>query len=52
MARKSNPPAQPYQAGPGGIQTREAKRVVLDKALGDIIKRYGDGPSSAWAIKT
>jgi recombination protein RecA len=42
MARKSPPPVQPpdpLSANPMG----EAKRAVLDKALGDIIKRYGEG---------
>ncbi len=43
MARKSNPPAQSFQASSGANPNEEAKRVVLDKALGDIVKRYGEG---------
>ena len=39
MARKSQPPAQPHSGSP----MDEAKRAVLDKALGDITKRYGEG---------
>jgi recombination protein RecA len=40
MARKSTIPAKgfPLEEGMG-----EAKKAVLDKALGDIIKRYGEG---------
>ncbi|MDX9990500.1 MAG: recombinase RecA [Anaerolineales bacterium] len=39
MARKSAaPPESPRSSG-----MDDAKRSVLDKALGDIIKRYGDG---------
>jgi recombination protein RecA len=44
MPRKSTPPAQslPIRDEPSsGIQ--DAKRAVLDKALGDIVKRYGEG---------
>lgn len=40
MARKSQQPLQPL---PEPNQTDEARRAVLDKALGDILKRYGDG---------
>src|SRR5512141_313112 len=41
MARKSQPPAQP---NPSRIDNMgDARRAVLDKALGDITKRYGEG---------
>jgi len=40
MARKS---AQPTQPTPTGPVLDEARRAVLDKALGDIVKRYGEG---------
>ncbi len=40
MARKSNSQAQPM---PRVTNMDDAKRAVLDKALGDIVKRYGDG---------
>lgn len=39
MARKSQPPAPP----PMDNSMNEARRAVLDKALGDITKRYGEG---------
>jgi recombination protein RecA len=39
MARKSQPPTQPQSGNP----MDDAKRAVLDKALGDITKRYGEG---------
>ena len=39
MARKSQPQAQPHSGSP----MDDAKRLVLDKALGDITKRYGEG---------
>jgi recombination protein RecA len=42
MARKSLPPVQPPDPLPSGSMN-DAKRAVLDKALGDIIKRYGEG---------
>jgi recombination protein RecA len=41
MARKSAA-AQQQEPLPSG-SSNEAKRAVLDKALGDIVKRYGDG---------
>ena len=41
MARKSVPPVQPPDPLPSSMS--DAKRAVLDKALGDIIKRYGEG---------
>jgi len=41
MARKSVPPVQPPDPLPSSMN--DAKRAVLDKALGDIIKRYGEG---------
>jgi len=41
MARKSQTPAQP---APSRIDNMgDARRAVLDKALGDITKRYGEG---------
>ncbi len=40
MARKSTPPAQPFQPGSG---MHEGRQAMLDRALGDIIKRYGEG---------
>jgi recombination protein RecA len=40
MARKSNPQSEPMPRVTG---MDDAKRAVLDKALGDIVKRYGDG---------
>ena len=39
MARKSQPQIQT----PSGSPMDDAKRAVLDKALGDITKRYGEG---------
>jgi recombination protein RecA len=43
MARKTQPvtPSQPANLASSGSE--EAKKVVLEKALGDIIKRYGEG---------
>lgn len=41
MARK-NPSSTPLPAG-GGNPQDDARRAMLDKALGDILKRYGDG---------
>jgi recombination protein RecA len=41
MARKSQPPAQPLP--PSTNPQTEARRAVLEKALGEITKRYGDG---------
>jgi len=38
MARKSQP-----ELAPAVRQMDDAKKAVLDKAVGDIIKRYGDG---------
>ncbi|MEJ5314427.1 MULTISPECIES: recombinase RecA [Anaerolinea] len=40
MARKSQPPV-PIPSRPDPLD--EARRAVLDKALGDITKRYGEG---------
>ncbi len=40
MARKSQ---QPIQTPSGSSPMDDAKRAVLDKALGDITKRYGEG---------
>jgi len=43
MARKSAPPAQPLPTGPNPlIPMDDARRAVLDKALGEIVKRYGE----------
>ena len=41
MARKSQPPAQPIPNRNDNMG--DARRAVLDKALGDITKRYGEG---------
>ncbi len=41
MARKSPQPPQNIPAGPPPMD--EARRAILDKALGDIVKRYGEG---------
>jgi recombination protein RecA len=42
MARKSPPSVQSPEPLPSSSMS-DAKRAVLDKALGDIIKRYGEG---------
>ncbi len=41
MARKPTPPFQPLSSPSGNLG--EGRRAMLDKALGDIIKRYGEG---------
>src|SRR5512137_2865386 len=41
MARKTPQPPQQIPAGPPPMD--EARRAILDKALGDIVKRYGEG---------
>lgn len=41
MARKSAQPPQPIPAAPPPMD--DARRAILDKALGDIVKRYGEG---------
>jgi recombination protein RecA len=41
MARKSAQPPQNIPAGPPPMD--DARRAILDKALGDIVKRYGEG---------
>ena len=41
MARKSAQPLQPLPSGPAPMD--DARRATLDKALGDIVKRYGEG---------
>lgn len=41
MARKSSTPNQPLPSSTGNHA--EGRRAMLDKALGDIIKRYGEG---------
>jgi len=41
MARKPTTPNQPLSSGSTNIG--EGRRAMLDKALGDIIKRYGEG---------
>jgi len=43
MARKSTQSGPSLPAGNPSSSMDDAKRVVLDKALGDIIKRYGEG---------
>jgi len=40
MPKKNTTPAQPL---PSGSNMEEGRRAMLDKALGDIIKRYGEG---------
>jgi len=30
----------------------EGRRAMLDKAVGDIVKRYGDGSIMRWAMHT
>lgn len=42
MARKSASPSQPLTFDPHN-QLDDARKVVLEKALGDIVKRYGEG---------
>jgi recombination protein RecA len=43
MARKSAPPAPPLPTGPNPLSPMDdARRAVLDKALGEIVKRYGE----------
>lgn len=41
MARKSAQPLQPLPSAPSPMD--DARRATLDKALGDIVKRYGEG---------
>jgi recombination protein RecA len=41
MARKSAQPPQNIPTGPSPMD--DARRAILDKALGDIVKRYGEG---------
>lgn len=41
MARKSAQPPQPLPSAPSPMD--DARRATLDKALGDIVKRYGEG---------
>ena len=41
MARKSAQPPQSIPAAPQPMD--DARRAILDKALGDIVKRYGEG---------
>ena len=41
MARKTAQPPQPLPAGPSPMD--DARRAILDKALSDIVKRYGEG---------
>ncbi|NTU75341.1 MAG: DNA recombination/repair protein RecA, partial [Anaerolineaceae bacterium] len=44
MARKSNSGIPTNIEKPNTMhQMDDAKRAVLDKALGDIVKRYGEG---------
>ncbi len=43
MARKSASQTSPAPVPPPGSSVDEARKIILDKALGDIIKRYGDG---------
>jgi recombination protein RecA len=41
MARKTAQPPQSIPTGP--LPMDDARRAILDKALGDIVKRYGEG---------
>jgi recombination protein RecA len=41
MARKTAQPPQTIPSGPSPMD--DARRAILDKALGDIVKRYGEG---------
>ncbi len=41
MARKTSQPPQLVPSGPSPMD--DARRATLDKALGDIVKRYGEG---------
>ena len=41
MARKPVPPNQPLSNSSSNMD--DGRRAMLDKALGDIIKRYGEG---------
>ncbi len=43
MARKPVPTSQPLPINNPQSGMDDAKRAVLDKALGDIVKRYGEG---------
>jgi recombination protein RecA len=43
MARKPNPEKNVYDSFDRSEPMSDAKRAVLDKALGDIVKRYGEG---------
>src|SRR5512141_2338092 len=43
MPRKSTPPSQPLPLNPADSGMDDARRAVLDKALNDIVKRYGEG---------
>ncbi|HEY9087686.1 MAG TPA: recombinase RecA [Anaerolineaceae bacterium] len=43
MARKSTSSSQPSPQLHGNSPQDEARRAVLDKALSDIVKRYGEG---------
>ncbi len=43
MARKPAPSTQPASGSDANNPMNEARRAVLDKALGDIVKRYGEG---------
>ena len=43
MARKSASQTSAAPVPPPGSSVDEARKIILDKALSDIIKRYGDG---------
>ncbi|HEY3343826.1 MAG TPA: recombinase RecA [Anaerolineaceae bacterium] len=43
MPRKMTPASQSLPLDDGGSNLNDARRAVLDKALNDIIKRYGEG---------
>ncbi|HEX2980793.1 MAG TPA: recombinase RecA, partial [Anaerolineaceae bacterium] len=43
MPRKSPSPSQPLPMNTGNQGMEDARRAILDKALTDIVKRYGEG---------
>ncbi len=43
MARKPVPPIQSFPLSGSSSDNEDARRLVLDKALSDIVKRYGEG---------
>lgn len=43
MTRKPNPISQPLPTSTPGDNMEDARRAALDRALGEIVKRYGEG---------